>query len=303
MPKLLNYGGKRFDVKDVVGVFDKDANGKIILLGGENGSPLTDKAGRTVNEKGYLVDADGDIIDREGKRIFLKEHLKNGEFPKIFLFTKFNIDNITGDFEMSPLSEPILDEDKNGNFIDRQGRLVNPRGYLIDPMGNIVDKRGKPMFDKIVLSPDGEIPKIFRMQILKTDSGSSLSRLMDEIEKNQPSEYDRVEEDKEEPGDGDTSVDSAMEDTPANYNIPNQRFDDYEDYEAIPEESDRKISQKRLRKRPQAAPQVEIQAELPKKKTKKRSKKKKKAPSNLEYLMPTNREVHMADAYGGMAKG
>ena len=96
------------------------------------------------------------------------------------------------------------------------------------------------MFDKVVLSPDGEIPKIFRMQILKTDSGSSLSRLMDEIEKNQPSEYDRVEEDKEEPGDGDTSVDSAMEDTPANYNIPNQRFDDYEDYEAIPEESDRK---------------------------------------------------------------
>lgn len=122
---------------------------------------------------------------------------------------------------MSPLSEPILDEDKNGNFIDRQSRLVNPRGYLIDPMGNIVDKRGKPMFDKVVLSPDGEIPKIFRMQILKTDSGSSLSRLMDEIEKNQPSEYDRVEEDKEEPGDGDTSVDSAMEDTPANYNIPN----------------------------------------------------------------------------------
>ena len=44
--------------------------------------------------------------------------------------------------------------------------------------------------------------------------------------------------------DGDTSVDSAMEDTPANYNIPNQRFDDYEDYEAIPEESDRKVSKR-----------------------------------------------------------
>ena len=48
-------------------------------------------------------------MDREGKRIFQKEHLKNGEFPKIFLFTKFNIDDVTGDFEMSPLSEPILD--------------------------------------------------------------------------------------------------------------------------------------------------------------------------------------------------
>lgn len=89
------------------------------------------------------------------------------------------------------------------------------------------------MFDKIVLSPDGEIPKIFRMQILKTDSGSSLSRLMDEIEKNQPSEIGdeqndanlennlMVNEEDYEEKEGDTSVDSAMEDTPANYNIPN----------------------------------------------------------------------------------
>ena len=92
---------------------------------------------------------------------------------------------------MSPLSEPILDRDKNGNFIDRKGRPVNARGYLIDRAGNIIDKRGKRMFDKNVLTSEGEIPKIFRMQILKTDSGSSLSRLMDEIEKNQPSEYER----------------------------------------------------------------------------------------------------------------
>lgn len=91
------------------------------------------------------------------------DHLKNGEPPKIFLFTKFDIDKITGDFELSPLSEPILDEDANGNLVDRLGRLVNPRGYLVDKDGNIIDKRGKRMFDKNVLSPDGEIPKIFRM--------------------------------------------------------------------------------------------------------------------------------------------
>ena len=136
---------------------------------------------------------------------------------------------------------------------------MNARGYLIDSEGNVIDKRGKRMFDKIVLTPEGEIPKIFRMQILKQDSGSSLSRLMDEIEKNQPSEYERVEqEEDEEDGRGvrdeeekdretdadasqhdDTSVDSAMEDTPANYNIPNQRFDELEDYSAIPEEPER----------------------------------------------------------------
>ena len=32
--KLLNYSGKRFDVKDVIGVFDKDANGNIMLQRG-----------------------------------------------------------------------------------------------------------------------------------------------------------------------------------------------------------------------------------------------------------------------------
>jgi len=72
--------------------------------------------------------------------------------------------------------------------VDRNGRLVNPRGYFIDHEGNIIDKNGNRMFDTNVLTPDGDIPKIFRMQILKTDSGSSLSRLMDEIERNQPSE-------------------------------------------------------------------------------------------------------------------
>lgn len=42
---------------------------------------------------------------------------------------------------------------------------------------------------------------------------------------------------------------------------------------------------------------------MPRKKTKKKGKKKKKAGGYLEYLMPTNREVNMADAYGGIAKG
>ena len=153
--------------------------------------------------------------------------MKNGEFPKIFLFTKFNVANITGDFEMSPLTDPILEKDGQGNLIDRKGRRVNQRGYLIDEEGNIIDKRGRKMFDRVILTSDGEIPKIFRINMLKNDSGSSLSRLMDEIEKNNPSEFDANEDEKQdevgeiEDGNGDTSVDSMMEDTPANYNMAN----------------------------------------------------------------------------------
>jgi hypothetical protein len=39
-------------------------------------------------------------------------------------------------------------------------------------------------------------------------------------------------------GDGDTSVDSKMEDTPANYNMANQRFDpEYDEgIDALPED-------------------------------------------------------------------
>ena len=278
--KLLNYSGKRFDVKDVVGVFDKDNNGNIMPLRSQDGTYLMDNIGRRVNERGYLVDADGNIVDKDGKRIFQAKHLKNGEFPKIFLFTKFNINNITGDFEMSPLTDPILGKDPQGNLIDRKGRRVNARGYLIDSQGNIIDKRGRKMFDAVILGPDGEIPKIFRMGLLRSDSGSSLSRLMEEIEKNNPSEFEGQEEDDDqndnedekqdevgdmEDGNGDTSVDSMMEDTPANYNIPNQRFDEneeheegeeneenedieQEDYEAIPEE-DRGNSRRKERRR------------------------------------------------------
>jgi hypothetical protein len=153
--------------------------------------------------------------------------LQDDEIPKIFPFTKFNIKNILGDFEMDPVGNPILDKDKNGNLIDRQGQRVNSKGYLIDKNGNVINKNGKVMFQKGLLDNEGDIPKVFRTGLLKSDTASSLSRLMSEIERNQPSEFDqeerRIQDEinnqmKGRGGDGDTSVDSMMEDTPANYN-------------------------------------------------------------------------------------
>ncbi len=90
---------------------------------------------------------------------------------------------------MDPLGNPILDKGPQGELLDRQGKRVNQKGYLIDQSGNLLDKNGKIMFEKDILDAEGEIPKVFRTGLLKTDSGSSLSRLMSEIEKNQPSEY------------------------------------------------------------------------------------------------------------------
>lgn len=64
-------------------------------------------------------------MDKDGKKIFEKRFLTNGEFPKILPFTKFNIKNVLGNFEMDPLGNPILDKDSQGNLIDRDGKRVN----------------------------------------------------------------------------------------------------------------------------------------------------------------------------------
>jgi hypothetical protein len=65
LPKLFNYNGKRFDIKDVMGQFEKDQNGLIIPCSSQTG--LVDNLGRRVNERGYLIDEHGNIIDHSGK--------------------------------------------------------------------------------------------------------------------------------------------------------------------------------------------------------------------------------------------
>lgn len=185
-----------------------------------------------MNSRGYLVDEFGNVVDKDGREIFEHKHLENDEIPKIFPFTKFNIKNVLGEFEMDPLGNPILDRDADGNFIDRSGRRCNSKGYLINDDGHVINKYGRTMFDKKLLDNEGDIPKVFRTGLLKSDTASSLSRLMSEIGKNQPSEFDaeeqRIQEElaqnmrkKKRGNSGNTSVDSMMEDTPANYNQQN----------------------------------------------------------------------------------
>lgn len=183
LPKLFNYNGRRFDIVDTIGQLDKDANGEIMPMTDKNGK-LRDKQGRLINSKGYLIDEFGNVVDKDGRQIFEKKHLRNDEIPKIFPFTKFNVKNVLGDFEMDPLGNPILEKNKKGELIDRKGQRVNARGYLIDKNGNVIDKNGKLMFIKDILDSEGDIPKVFRTGLLKSDTASSLSRLMSEIERN-----------------------------------------------------------------------------------------------------------------------
>ena len=131
-----------------------------------------DKGGNLVNKKGYLVNKNGDIVNRDGHVLFAKECLKNGEFPKLFPFTKFSIKKVQGNLEIAPDGTFILTQStkKEGQFVDRDGRPVNRKGYLIDLIGNVVDERGNVMFEKSLLKEDGEIPSVFRQGLFESDS-------------------------------------------------------------------------------------------------------------------------------------
>ena len=186
MPKLYNYYGKTFELQEVMGVFDRNEKGDIQLLLGkdERGRDVyVDKAGFMVNQKGYIVTRDNHICTREGKVLFLRSQLINGEFPKIFPFTRFNINRVLGEIEMDPGGQPILFKNELNQNIDRKGRMVNQKGYFCDKNGNIVDIRGKLVFEKALLEHNGDIPEIFRSNILRSDSQSSLSRFMSEIDR------------------------------------------------------------------------------------------------------------------------
>lgn len=294
--RLYNYEGLRFDIKDVMGQLERDQNGEIQPQ--SNGTQLLDNLGRLVNERGYLIDAQGNIINTEGKKLWKKSDLKNGEFPKIFPFTKFNMARVQGDIEVVGKAT-----------VDKKGRAINTAGFLVDRNGNVVDIHMKVMFEKTVLQANGDIPEVFKAGLLRSDTASSLSRLMSEIERNNQSDYERVRTaGGQEPGesafdklrrdDGDTSVDSKMEDTPANYNMANQRFDSDGNHEPIPEDDEGGEHMAPSEFSDQDDPAVLIQ----KKKQKPRKKKKPKMQT-IEFLEPTAREKNMAGAYGGMARG
>jgi hypothetical protein len=114
---LFNYNGRRFDISDCIGQLEKDNNGNFIPVPDKKGN-LCDLKGRRINSRGYLIDEFGNVTDRDGRQIFEKKHLEGDEIPKIFPFTKFNVKNVLGDFEMDPLGVPMLQKDKKGNLKD-----------------------------------------------------------------------------------------------------------------------------------------------------------------------------------------
>lgn len=63
-----NPENRNFNENDILGEFDRDGKGNLILLENEKGQ-IVDKKGNVVNEKGYLIDnKNGDVVDRDQRR-------------------------------------------------------------------------------------------------------------------------------------------------------------------------------------------------------------------------------------------
>lgn len=130
------------------------------------------------------------MCSRAGPVLFEAATLRDGEFAKFFPFTRFSIKSVQGDFELDGANMPILDRKPNGNLNDKQGRLVNTKGYTVDGKGNIVNSFGQIVFEKNLLEIDGEIPELFRANLLKTETESDISQLMNDLEENPPVQED-----------------------------------------------------------------------------------------------------------------
>ena len=128
-----------------------------------------------VNDRGYIINERGDVCSRAGPVLFEASTLRSGEFAKFFPFTRFSIKTIQGDFELDGANMPILDRKPNGDLNDKQSRLVNAKGYTVDKQGNIINSHGQIVFERSLLDKNGEIPELFRANLLKTETESDIS--------------------------------------------------------------------------------------------------------------------------------
>ena len=161
--KLFNYEGREYDIKDIVGIFERDRHSKEIILreSKKNKFMSCDIKGRKVNSKGYLLDERGNVIDKNDEIIWRSHELMYNEPPKIFPFTEFSKYWIKGHLDHEAIQNPRHDDE-----FDLDGHRINAMGYRIDHLDNVVDVfHDNILFKKEILhemfGQESEIPKVF----------------------------------------------------------------------------------------------------------------------------------------------
>jgi len=159
---------KVFNEHAIMGEFDKDEKGNIILLTNEKGN-LVCKNGRKVNEKGYLRDRFGHILygSKNRVRAFKEDELdERGEIPLPYSWDRYNFNgfDIIGNLNVNPKTgSPVRTNHRKGEpATDKNGFIVNNKGYLIDLTGNIVGRTdGEIKLDSHQMTKEGDIPLLY----------------------------------------------------------------------------------------------------------------------------------------------
>lgn len=161
-----NPNQRTFNENDILGEFDSDEKGNIIVLQDKDGNYI-DKRGRRVNERGYLIDPQtGDIVEMHAKqKMFGKDEIdERGEIPAPYCVEKHNFNpfKLRGDFDINwQTKKPLILRNRQGDTVDKFGRLVNSRGWLVNRAGHIVDFMGVKKFDAKRLTEHGDLPKLY----------------------------------------------------------------------------------------------------------------------------------------------
>jgi hypothetical protein len=82
IPKLFSF--LKFNIDEVRGDYEMDPLGNPMLTKARDGT-FNDTKGRKVNEKGYLLDEAGNVVNKKKQKVFGKRLLEeDGEVPKVF---------------------------------------------------------------------------------------------------------------------------------------------------------------------------------------------------------------------------
>lgn len=143
--------------------------------------------------------------------------------------------DIMGSFDRDPVDNCILiKENEHSELVDLRGRRVNRQGYLVDPDRNIINRKGEVVFryEEIAkeLGEDSSLPPIKSQNRLFVPPDEAVTAAAAVPVGPAKEEEGKDPAEKEPDSDSRTrksgSVSSLMEDTPSNYNVQNQRYED-----------------------------------------------------------------------------
>jgi len=143
---------RMFNEIDIIGDLDRDNRGNLVLTRFD-GSQGQDRRGRSVNQYGYMIDVQGNVINNKTGRVAFafKDLDEKGNIPMPYSVEKFNFNpfDMLGTFFYDDYDDPLSFKrgHRGGRDIDELGQIVSVQVFLQDHEGSLLDRNGTKRFD------------------------------------------------------------------------------------------------------------------------------------------------------------